>query len=73
MERWGWVDRDGSAIYMNGLFSTSSVEYYSTPTAERRLSSGGKNLRSMLKIVVKYSIWFAFNVVCGGSSKILMG
>jgi hypothetical protein len=58
---------------MTGLFSTSGVEYYSTLTAECRLSSGGKKLQSMLKIVVKYSIWFAFNVVCGGSGQILMG
>ena len=36
-------------------------------------SSGGMELQLMLVSVVNFSVWFAFNVVCGGSSKILMG
>ena len=30
-------------------------------------------LRLMLESVVNFSVWFACNVVCGGSGKILMG
>ena len=30
-------------------------------------------LRLLLESVVNFSVWFAFNVVCGGSDQILMG
>ena len=30
-------------------------------------------LRLILKSVVNFSVWFAFNTVCGGSGQILMG
>ena len=30
-------------------------------------------LRLMLELVVNFSVWFVFNIVCGGSRQILMG
>ena len=46
--------------------------FYSTPTAERRPSSGERYLRCFVKTGVKFSIEFSFNVDCGGSGPIRM-